>query len=285
MDAGFDGASLAVFTALSPAGAIAYLCLAAVLLARRSLDGPGLERLERLLCLPLGVAWAGFIASATHLGTPANALHVIWGIGRSPLSNEVAAAVTFLFASGVCWMYSFKRGRSDACQRVLLGISAASAIVMVGFTSMAYSIPTVPSWDMWLTPANLWMTACMAGPSLAAFALHAARCRGGLWLRGCLAVSATALCVGTVLLLAHVQALDGIANNVTTAGALAPAYAAYVIAHLVFGGVGLIVQLLSARVNSLWRSVAFGGAGCVLVFIAALLVRLPFYEAYLSVGF
>lgn len=285
MDAGFDGASLAVFTALSPAGAIAYLCLAVILLARGSLDDQGRVRLERLLCVPLGVAWVGFIASATHLGTPANALHVIWGIGRSPLSNEVAAAVVFLFTSGVCWMYAFKEHRRARVQKAFLGISAVSALVMVGFTSMAYSIPTVPSWDTWLTPANLWMAACTAGPSLAAFALHAAQCRGRVWLRGCLAVSAAALCVGTVLLFVHMQVLGGISNNVSTAAELVPGYGASAVLHFVLGGAGIAVQFAAARVSSLWRSVALSGAGCAMVLVAVLLTRIPFYEAYLSVGF
>ena len=91
-DGGFSATSLAVFTALAPAGAVAFACLAAFLLVNRSQSRDWRDVLAHLLFIPLAIAWAGFIASATHLGTPANALHAINGLGRSPLSNEVVSA-------------------------------------------------------------------------------------------------------------------------------------------------------------------------------------------------
>ena len=42
----------------------------------------------------------GLVASATHLGNPANALYVFLGVGRSPLSTEVFCAVVFLALGG-----------------------------------------------------------------------------------------------------------------------------------------------------------------------------------------
>ena len=49
----------------------------------------------------------GLVASATHLGNPANALYVFTGVGRCPLSTEVFAAVIFLALAGVYLLYSF----------------------------------------------------------------------------------------------------------------------------------------------------------------------------------
>ena len=95
MTSGLDNLSLALFTALAPAGVVAFIIMA---LARLfAIDHERAVRIDRMIALPFAVALVGFIASATHLGTPANALHVFSGVGTSPLSNEVLAAVMFLF--------------------------------------------------------------------------------------------------------------------------------------------------------------------------------------------
>ena len=72
MTSGLDNLSLALFTALAPAGVVAFIVLA---LARIfSADHDRAVRIDRMIALPFAVALLGFIASATHLGTPANAL-------------------------------------------------------------------------------------------------------------------------------------------------------------------------------------------------------------------
>ena len=129
-DGGFSATSLAVFTALAPAGAVAFACLAAFLLVNRSQSRDWRDMLAHLLFIPLAIAWVGFIASATHLGTPANALHAINGLGRSPLSNEVVSAVAFLFFAGMAWMYSYREKPKASVMNGLLAIS----IVCVTYT-------------------------------------------------------------------------------------------------------------------------------------------------------
>ena len=74
MTSGFDELSLALFTTLAPAGTIAFIALALARLLER--DHEAAVRIDRLAALPFSVVLVGFIASATHLGTPANALHV-----------------------------------------------------------------------------------------------------------------------------------------------------------------------------------------------------------------
>lgn len=59
----------------------------------------------------------GLVASATHLGNPANALYVFVGVGRSPLSTEVFCAVVFLALAGVYWLYSFAERPRRGLQR------------------------------------------------------------------------------------------------------------------------------------------------------------------------
>ena len=285
-DGGFSATSLAVFTALAPAGAVAFACLAAFLLVNRSQSRDWRDVLAHLLFIPLAIAWVGFIASATHLGTPANALHAINGLGRSPLSNEVVSAVAFLFFAGMAWMYSYREKPKASVMNGLLAISIVCVIVMLFHTSFAYSIATVPTWDTWLTPANLCATALLSGPALATTVLQAARVRAGKWPYALLLIAVAALAVGTVLLVCHMNFLGTVGNNVTLASALVPNYGWLIAAHAALAICGLAFQLHGLRLaTSRTRGLVFSVIGCAVVVIVALLARFPFYDAYLSVGF
>ena len=262
-DGGFSATSLAVFTALAPAGAVAFACLAAFLLVNRSQSRDWRDMLAHLLFIPLAIAWVGFIASATHLGTPANALHAINGLGRSPLSNEVVSAVAFLFFAGMAWMYSYREKPKASVMNGLLAISIVCVIVMLFHTSFAYSIATVPTWDTWLTPV-----------------------RAGKWPYALLLIAVAALAAGTVLLVCHMNFLGTVGNNVTLASALVPNYGWLIAAHAALAICGLAFQLHGLRLaTSRTRGLVFSVIGCAVVVIAALLARFPFYDAYLSVGF
>ena len=242
-DGGFSATSLAIFTALAPAGAVAFACVAAFLLARHDDFSGARERLGHALFMPIAIAWIGFIASATHLGTPANALHAISGLGRSPLSNEVVAAVAFLFFSGMAWMYSYRERIVPLVWSGLLVAGIVSAVMMLYHTSLAYSIATVPTWDTWLTPANLCMTALLSGPSLATLVLQISRSSAGRWPYALIAVSAAALIVGTILLVCHMGFLETVSNNVANAASLVPKYGWFIAVHAALSACGLAFQL------------------------------------------
>lgn len=143
MTSGFDEFSLALFTTLAPAGTIAFIALALARLLER--DHEAAVRIDRLAALPFSVVLVGFIASATHLGTPANALHVFSGVGRSPLSNEVLAAVAFLFLAGSYWMAAFKQHFPDSVAKPWLVLACAAGAALVACTSLAYAMDTVPT--------------------------------------------------------------------------------------------------------------------------------------------
>ncbi len=173
MTSGFDEFSLALFTTLAPAGTIAFIALALARLLER--DHEAAVRIDRLAALPFSVVLVGFIASATHLGTPANALHVFSGVGRSPLSNEVLAAVAFLFLAGSYWMAAFKQHFPDSVAKPWLVLACAAGAALVACTSLAYAVDTVPTWNTWYTPTNLWFSALLAGPVIGLLFLHLAR--------------------------------------------------------------------------------------------------------------
>ena len=284
MTSGFDAFSLAVFTSLAPAGAVAFVTLAFARLGVA--NHKAAVRLDRMLALPFSVVLVGFIASATHLGTPANALHVFTGIGRSPLSNEVLAAVAFLFLAGSYWMAAFKERFPDSLARpwLLLGIAAACALVIC--TSMAYAVRTVPTWDTAFTPMNLALGALLAGPVLGLLFLEAARARPRALEMALAGIACVALAAGCAVLAAHAESMGGIANNGVAATALAPHYGAAVVAHLVLGALGVAAAAWSVRRGQPERlTLILRIAAAALTFSAVFVTRIGFYHLHMTVGF
>lgn len=284
MNAGFSGGSLAVFTALTPAGAAAFAVTLSFVLLHRGLPSAMRERIDHMLMVPLGVAWAGFIVSATHLGTPANALHAAAGIGRSPLSDEVAGVVAFLFAAGVYWLYTFK---ASVDRRVAASIGAAaivSCVVMVALMACAYSVPTVPSWDTWHTPVNLCLSAAAGGLALASSLLRPYGAVAYRWCRATRIACAASIALAAAAMWSYASFLQGVANNVACAADGVPSYGAVIVLFVALAGAGFAIQMRFARVEG-WKAAAFDAAGCACVLGAVLMARIPFYQAYLSAGF
>ena len=274
MTSGFDAFSLGLFTSLAPAGVVAFLALALVRLWSR--DRTASVRIDRMIALPFSVVLIGFIASATHLGTPANALHVFSGVGRSPLSNEVLSAVAFLFLVGSYWMMAFKERFPDAVAKPWLALACLAGIALIACTSMAYNVDTVPTWDTAFTPANLVLAALLAGPVLGLLFLELAQVRP----RG------LALVAGTVVLALHQESLSAIANNEFAASTLAPSYPAVIGAHLIVGAIALAIAGLSMkRVQSRRTTLALRIVASVLALAAVFVTRIVFYHLHMTVGF
>lgn len=177
MISGFDTAlgevTLVLFTTLAPSGAVALVLVAAVLLLSK-FESAMRVRISTFMCIPLVVTMVGLVASATHLGNPANALYVFLHVGSSPLSNEVVSAVGLLACSGLYWLYSFSVKPLVWLQRLLLALIAAMGVVFVTMVSLAYSVDTIVTWSLPTVPISLWLNALMGGPLLAAITLYAA---------------------------------------------------------------------------------------------------------------
>lgn len=284
MNSGFDSFSLALFTSLAPAGVVAFIVLACARLGVRNREAA--VRIDRVIALPFSVALIGFIASATHLGTPANALHVFSGIGRSPLSNEVLSAVAFLFLVGSYWMTAFKQRFPDAVAKPWLALSCIAGIVLIAATSTAYSVHTVPTWDTPYSPANLVLSALLAGPVLGMLFLEMAHARPfGLEI-GLFAAACLALIAGTAVLIMHDASLSLIANNEIAATSLAPRYPAAIATHLVLGVAGVAAAGFSLRRGQAERlTFILRIAASALVLAAVLVTRIVFYNLHMTVGF
>lgn len=281
---GFDSFSLALFTTLAPAGVAAFIVLALVRLTCRDHDEA--VHIDRMIALPFATTLVGFIASATHLGTPANALHVFSGVGTSPLSNEVLAAVIFLFLVGAYWMSAFKVNFPDSLARPWLAVACAAGVALIACTSLAYSARTVPTWDTPYTPANLILAACLAGPVLALLFLALAKVRRRGLARALMASAAVALGLGVASMGMQNADLASIANNEVSALSLVPHYGLIIVAYAVLGALAV-----TAAGASLGRSLAPRGVlalriiAAVLALSGVFLVRTVLYALHMTVGF
>lgn len=288
MSSGFETAlgeiTLVLFTTLAPSGAFAFMIMAGVL-ACGKLDGALRRRIDKFLCIPLSVSMVGLIASATHLGNPANALYVFMGVGRSPLSTEVFCAVIFLFLTGVYWLYSFARKPKVALQRVWavgIVIAAAAFITAVAF---AYDAETIVSWSTPFVPIGVWLNAIVGGPLVALLAFRAARAEDVVGHCGSMlcGLSFAAVTANTVVYALQGFGLPGIENSFGSAAELVPAFGFVVAAFFACCAAATALMHSSVRAgkdSGSGRSLA----SCALAFAGIFLMRFVFYMMHMTVG-
>lgn len=296
METALNEITLVLFTTLAPAGVIGYLMMAVA--AVRTGDKARSDAASRYLVVPLVLAISGLIASATHLGTPANALYVLAGVGRSPLSNEVVAAVAFLALGGIYWIASFRDDIPRLFRIVWLAVTAVAGLAFVGFISVAYSVPTVPTWNLPMVPATLWMCGLASGPAVALFGLLLGHVEPSRRIAAAvLALSGAASVANIALLSAEWAALEGIATVGMRAIDLVPPFFAVALAFglLEAGSLGLCARatlfpfargddpFAAARRIRLVR-LALLAAGALCVLAACFIVRFSFYAMHLTLG-
>ena len=281
--------TLVLFTTLAPSGVVAFILMGLPLL-RADLAADARRRINQFLSIPLVTAMVGLVASATHLGNPANALYVFLGVGRSPLSTEVFCAVVFLALAGVYWLYSFAERPRVGLQRPWMVLAMAAGIVFVTSVAFAYNAETIVSWYTVYVPLNLWLNALVGGPVLALVGLRAARWEPacGRFGRAALALSTAALAANLVSFGLQSADLPRIANAFLAASDLVPYYGLMIAAFgvLALAGIGLDAQALLGRTQGGGRQlgVARAAAACALVLAGIFVMRFAFYMMHLTVG-
>ena len=240
----FGEITLVLFTTLAPSGAAAYLIMGLPVLTGRA-TGEDARRLNRLTCLPLLIAMAGLIASATHLGNPANALYVFTGAGRSPLSTEECCAVAFLALAGRFWLYSFAEEPRRWLQRALLGAIDVSIVAFVAAVAYAYDVDTIITWSLPLVPVALVLNALVGGPLIALVGFAAARWAAP-W-RLLVALPAVAAVANAAVYVVLGGDLAPLANELASVSQLVPAYPVWVAAFVVLVFAGVVVAWRTGR--------------------------------------
>lgn len=293
MSSGFH-VQLLLFTVLGPAGALGFLA-ASLFAIRAPKDVPWLFRLERWLLFPIFVCMLGLIIAATHLGTPRNALYVLLGVGRSPLSNEMVATIAFLAISWLFWLVLTTRKLPETASKIWLIVADIAALAMVFETSMAYSIPTVPAWNSALAPLMFWMGALFLGISVALCTLRFAKVQLSQrsW-KALVIIQAASVIGGVISMLLFKASVANVSSALTgTSGALGliPSFDLYVIAFVLSGSAAVALNFLALRPlrttdkpSALSPSQRYLIISLILALTAVILMRAPFYLLYMTVG-
>lgn len=291
-----DEVTLVFFTALAPSGAVALMIMAGVLLLAK-LDAAERAAIDKWLFLPLALTMLGLVASATHLGNPSNALYVFLNVGQSPLSNEIVCAVLFLMSAGLYWLYSFALKPSSFLRRTLQVLMLVFGAAFVTAVAFAYSVDTVPTWSLPVSPLLLWLNALVGGPVFAVTSLYVARWRpvASVFGRVLGGVSFVALAGNAAGYFAQGALIRDLENAVVSAAALVPSYGAMCCVSLMLAFAGCLLSALALR--RVAQGVESGLplvvskrifcallVSCALVFAAVFTMRFAFYMMHLTVG-
>ena len=297
METALNEISLVLFTTIAPAGVVGYLVMAAAIM--RAGDEARANAIGHYLVVPLVLAISGLIASATHLGTPANALYVLSGIGRSPLSNEVVAAVAFLALGGIYWIVSFRDDLSRTFRIAWLGATVVAGLAFVGFIGVAYSVPSVPTWNLPAAPVTLWLNAFSSGPLVGLLGLELARQEAGRRAAvGLLAMVGCAAVANAAVLAWEWQELASIVTTTTRAldlvvplPVMVAAFLALEALAVALSGVAAVARRLPATGDPFARAqrartvrLALSIAGVAVALAASFAVRFAFYAMHMTVG-
>ncbi len=283
--------TLVAFTTLAPSGILAcVLCaLAAGVVGRRcGLDEVTRTRLSHLMVLPLAVSMVGLIASASHLGTPSNALYVLSGAGRSPLSNEVACCVVFTALAGLYWLYSFSQRVHKTLRCVWCCAVALSGLAALVSIALAYNAPTISTWGHWSTPLSLCCEACAGAPLLALTTATLARADVSEGARKLLlSCGIVALFATCAALVAQWVWLGEAHAGAVTGRDLVPGYLAFVAFYALLGALAYAVAVRADRAAARRGSRPSAGRlglACAFYLAGLLAVRFAFYMTHMTVG-
>lgn len=287
----FDGAiseaTLVLFTTLAPSGALAFVLMSLPIIFKFKCMSDVMQKgIEKYLSVPVLVAMVGLVASATHLGSPANALYVLAGFGRSPLSNEVVFGAIFLGAGGIYWLTSFaSKPKNATVRRVALALISLLGLCFIAAISLAYNADTIITWSNPLTIVSLWLNAAIGGPLLALFGFRLARFytpqhRFG---KAMLIMSSVALGANIIVHVYWGVSLSDVSNSLTSADVLAPAYLPMVVAFAVLCLIGINLSFRAVKDKGetpIWVLVC----SVLLTFMGIYVMRFAFYMIHMTVG-
>lgn len=114
-----------------------------------------------LLCL--GMVMVAGVSAIFHLGHPFRALNAIFGVGRSPMSNEILICAlfgAFLFAHIVALKLEALPNWSSQVTSV---IAALSGFALISTIPQVYQLETIPAWNTPMTSLQMVITSVICG--------------------------------------------------------------------------------------------------------------------------
>lgn len=277
MEAAMSELPLALFTVFASIGAGAFCALALAGFSVQ-LDEGQQARVDRASWIPLAFVIIGFFCAFFHLSNALNAVNVVAGLGRSPLTNEICAGSLFTIVAIIYVALANAGKLSAGARKGLLGVTGVLGLVFGLFMGLAYMIGTVQSWNSWATIAEMVGLTLVGGAAMGSFVLASAE--GASKASGALTAMGY---VGAIAAIAGGACMAAMVSGEGTALYAGSNLVAAAMPALVIGCVCVIAAAVAA--GAAWkRGASVGAVAIVLVVIGALALRLAFYAMQLSVG-
>lgn len=108
----------------------------------------------------------GLVIGGLHVGQPLRFFNMLFGIGRSPMSNEAFLSGIFTGCAAATLFFTFIYKQSAL--RELANIAAVlTGLAFVWSIPQVYNIATIANWDTGYTTLQMWMTMLVGGGALA----------------------------------------------------------------------------------------------------------------------
>ena len=275
--------TLALFTTLAPAGSICIILLLIYGLFFIK-DTATKKHLHHFLIVPLAFCLIGLIASTNHLGKPSNALYVLMGVGRSPLSNEVLASAVFVGMTWIYWLAGFSKKIEIKHLRIALPFVIVAGLAQIWFTSFAYNINTISTWSLIYTQVNQILSALIGGSVLFIFTLAFAKIGQN---RNVTLTFITITCASTAILfvseLLQNAAFSTLTSTTTSLTEVFPQYMLFIATSTLLLLIACVLLLVFKRKDLLtYRRYTL--IVLVITFLGIFIARFSFYCTYLNVG-
>ena len=284
MSAAFAEMPLALFTTLASVGAGAFIALACVAFTAK-LDEEQWARVDKMALIPGLVVVVGFIAAFFHLANAAGAFGVFGGLGRSPMSNEIAGGVLFAVVMVVYVAMGLAGKVSAGARRGLLAALAVLAVVFAVLMGLAYGIATIPTWNSPWPTVQVLGFALLGGAALGSLVLAAAGAFGDAVENGFKTPAVALAAIGCVLAVAGLAMMasvaGGVANSVVAGGELVAGIVPCLVVAIACLVLAAAAVVLATRAP---QGVTWPAVASVLALVGVLAGRFVFYALQISVG-
>ncbi|HGS4461468.1 TPA: dimethyl sulfoxide reductase anchor subunit family protein [Vibrio metschnikovii] len=127
----------------------------------------------------------GMAIGGLHMGQPQRAINLLFGLFRSPMSNEIVLSGLYFGCAFLTVALSAPRLRdilkskfnvtvTDTLHQWLNGIAVLLGLAFAWSITQVYQLATVPAWNSHYTSLHLWLTVAISG-GMCALALGAKR--------------------------------------------------------------------------------------------------------------
>jgi anaerobic dimethyl sulfoxide reductase subunit C len=138
-------------------------------------------KINKMNMVALIVMAVAMLIASLHLGHPFRALNVIWGIGRSPMSNEIFSFGLLFGITLVCVLLTYFFYHNDGkkwllvnslCQRIyqIPNFSKILSLLLIFFSlifvwmiALTYMLPTVKTWNTYYTAIQMYTSMLVLG--------------------------------------------------------------------------------------------------------------------------